>query len=827
MHGMNLRMDIRSIMPDAPNPSKRRAAAESFSNNLIVQPVMPLSSEEAGDSARLLRPPLEIEQVESVVSLEQLENSIIVDREIENCHIGTSENDKYLQGSSVWTRQLLKKSRVRRPSFLKQPSRKLRVCCIIFSALIFLLASALVTMVTHLKSSEPIQWSDGQDEPNPPQLPDSMVLLHPPQNDQAADHLNEILQEYSDPKLTLAEFQEQNPSSNIQFPEFTHTSAKHFSNQRTALLFAPGEYPNIDFEVGYYTSVIGLGESPDDVQFTNCSKGPHVPALDKFTDRPPNGSGLNTFWRSVENFATNPAEGMHWVVSQAAPLRRLHVQSDLHLFDADSWVSGGVAANTVVDGKVNFGGQQQWVMRNVHLGEGAVGGAWNLVFVGCTGAVPKEGDGAGRDNDAVMGPSISVENTPGSRIEKPYIVMKQKQSPIRENRGTQRINVSNQSDLPFVSDHPLYEFELRVPRITSGSDALGPKFDGEDDYVRDFRRVKLGIPAFNDSALAAFENHSVLQKALDQGKDLVLAPGIYYLSSNLEIKHPNQVILGLGYATLIGPSDGSPCIYIPPHITGIRIAGVMLEATVLSRDEHSPIDKTTSLLQWGDPSINDPGNETNPGCLIDVFARVGGASLERGVSTDVMVQLNSGNIYGDNLWLWRADHVQLRPMEKANFPHISPLYRQTVKGECNVNNGIVVNGANVTMVGLAVEHTNQDQTVWNGEDGIVHFYQCELPYDVDETFAISNYVGYRVGTDVKRHSAYGLGIYSNFRDFDVEVDTAVIHPEISGIHLRNIFTVKLDNQGMIKTVVNNRGPGPGTDPQRGRPFRCLDEKCRL
>mmetsp|Transcript_1453 Transcript_1453/g.3099 ORF Transcript_1453/g.3099 Transcript_1453/m.3099 type:complete len:254 (+) Transcript_1453:771-1532(+) len=253
----------------------------------------------------------------------------------------------------------------------------------------------------------------------------------------------------------------------------------------------------------------------------------------------------------------------------------------------------------------------------------------------------------------------------------------------------------------------------------------------------------------------------------------------------------------------------------------------MLEATVLSRDEHSPIDKTTSLLQWGDPSINDPGNETNPGCLIDVFARVGGASLERGVSTDVMVQLNSGNIYGDNLWLWRADHVQLRPMEKANFPHISPLYRQTVKGECNVNNGIVVNGANVTMVGLAVEHTNQDQTVWNGEDGIVHFYQCELPYDVDETFAISNYVGYRVGTDVKRHSAYGLGIYSNFRDFDVEVDTAVIHPEISGIHLRNIFTVKLDNQVMIKTVVNNRGPGPGTDPQRGRPFRCLDEKCRL
>ncbi|KAL7464314.1 hypothetical protein ACHAXS_004651 [Conticribra weissflogii] len=792
-------------MPNAPIPSRRTTGDCSI--DLTVQPVMPLSSEETGDSARLLRPPLEIgsdDDHESVIRLEVEENKSTVDREIEDSHIGTSGHNKFLQGSSFSARKLLQKIRVRRPSLFKQPSRKFRVFCIVFSALLFLLAFALVPMVTHLKSSEPIQWSEDQDEPNPPELPDSMVLLQPPQNEQEADHLNKILEEYSDPKITLAEFRDKNPGSNVQFPEFSRTSAKHFSEQRTALLFAPGTYSNIDFEVGYYTSVIGLGENPDDVQFINCSKGPHVPALDKFTDRPPNGSGLNTFWRSVENFATNPVEGMRWVVSQAAPLRRLHVQTDLHLFDADSWVSGGVAANTVVDGKVNFGGQQQWVMRNVHLGQGAVGGAWNLVFVGCTGVVPKESGGAGSGNNDDVGPSITVENNPKLRVEKPYIVMKPRQPLIRDNRGTRK--TSNQSDLAFFTEHSQYELELRVPKIILAKDAYGPNLYGKDFDVRDFRRVKLGIPiTSNDSDFAAVENHAILQKALDQGKDLVLAPGIYHLSSSLEIKHPNQVILGLGYATLIGPSDGSPCIYIPPQIPGVRIAGVMLEASVLSVDKNTTSKKSTSLLQWGDPNIEDPGNETNPGCLFDVFARVGGASFELGVSTNVMVQLNSGNIYADNLWLWRADHVKLHPMEKANFPHISPLYRQTVKGECNANNGLIVNGANVTIVGLAVEHTIHDQTIWNGEDGNVYFYQCELPYDVDETFATKNYVGYRVGPDVKRHRAYGLGIYSNFRDFDVEVDTAVIHPEVSGVHLRNIFTVKLDNQGMIKTVVNNLG----------------------
>src|SRR5512142_2985034 len=40
--------------------------------------------------------------------------------------------------------------------------------------------------------------------------------------------------------------------------------ASQFGTSRDALLFHPGRY-NLDVRVGYYTQVLGLGASPDDV----------------------------------------------------------------------------------------------------------------------------------------------------------------------------------------------------------------------------------------------------------------------------------------------------------------------------------------------------------------------------------------------------------------------------------------------------------------------------------------------------------------------------------------------------------------------------------
>jgi hypothetical protein len=55
---------------------------------------------------------------------------------------------------------------------------------------------------------------------------------------------------------------------------------------------------DVDISVGYYTSVIGLGISPDKVEIRNviCENGDF-----DFT-----GGALANFWRSAENFKTKP-----------------------------------------------------------------------------------------------------------------------------------------------------------------------------------------------------------------------------------------------------------------------------------------------------------------------------------------------------------------------------------------------------------------------------------------------------------------------------------------------------------------------------------------
>src|SRR3954466_4697483 len=96
-----------------------------------------------------------------------------------------------------------------------------------------------------------------------------------------------------------------------------------FGRQRYALLFTPGTYGTaahpLNFQVGYYTQVAGLGLTPGDVVingsvnvYNQCDNG--------------NCIALNNFWRSLENLTihvNNASLGCHtnefWAVSQAAP----------------------------------------------------------------------------------------------------------------------------------------------------------------------------------------------------------------------------------------------------------------------------------------------------------------------------------------------------------------------------------------------------------------------------------------------------------------------------------------------------------------------------
>src|SRR5437763_16081081 len=87
--------------------------------------------------------------------------------------------------------------------------------------------------------------------------------------------------------------------------------SNQFGTQRYALLFKPGTYGSatdpLNFQVGYYTSVAGLGGSPGDVVI-NGSVYVHNQCDGTFC------TALNNFWRSLSNLTINvdtPNFGCH------------------------------------------------------------------------------------------------------------------------------------------------------------------------------------------------------------------------------------------------------------------------------------------------------------------------------------------------------------------------------------------------------------------------------------------------------------------------------------------------------------------------------------
>jgi len=199
--------------------------------------------------------------------------------------------------------------------------------------------------------------------------------------------------------------------------------SNQFGTQRYALLFKPGSYGTpadpLNFQVGYYTEVAGLGESPDDVVINGsvyvrnqCDSGGCV--------------ALNNFWRSLSNLTinvTNPDFGCYtgefWAVSQAAPMRRVHINGLTTLMDyctGPSFASGGFIADSRFDGStVINGSQQQFFVRNSEL-DGWTNGVWNQVFAGDIGA-PAQCFPA---QPSCGGPYTTLATTPASR-EKPYL----------------------------------------------------------------------------------------------------------------------------------------------------------------------------------------------------------------------------------------------------------------------------------------------------------------------------------------------------------------------------------------------------------------------
>ena len=367
----------------------------------------------------------------------------------------------------------------------------------------------------------------------------------------------------------------------------------------------PGTYGSstapLNFQVGYYTAVAGLGLSPSDVVINGsvyvrnqCFGG--------------SCTALNNFWRSLSNLTINVTtpdfgcySGEFWAVSQAAPMRRVHVNGFATLMDyctGPSFASGGFIADSQFSGStVVNGSQQQWLVRNSDL-DGWTNGVWNQVFSGVAGA-PAQCFPA---QASCGGPYTTLAASPVTR-EAPYLYV--------DSAGHYNVFVPS------------------VQRNSVGTTWAGGATPGSSIPIEQFfiARPTDDVQAINN--------------ALARGQNLIFTPGIYAVDQTIKVKRADTVVLGLGMATLV-PQNGVVPMTVA-DVTGVKLAGLMFDAGPVN----SPV-----LLQVGTPHAHksDPADPTS---LQDVFFRIGGATPGK-ATTSLIV--NSDNVILDDIWAWRADH---------------------------------------------------------------------------------------------------------------------------------------------------------------------------
>ncbi|MWC28833.1 S-layer homology domain-containing protein [Paenibacillus sp. MMS18-CY102] len=502
-----------------------------------------------------------------------------------------------------------------------------------------------------------------------------------------------------------------------------------FGNDRYALLFKPGTY-DVDVKAGFYTQVSGLGQNPDDVLITGSA---NVDAQWW------GGNATLNFWRSFENFAIDPVgNDTKYAVAQAAPMRRMHIKSNMLLFDFDpwwnaGWGSGGFLADSIIDNQIIPASQQQWFSRNNQYGSWS-NGVWNMVFVG---------DSAPPSGTFPQEPYTVVDESPVIR-EKPYLYI--------DSNGEYQV---------FVPD------KQTNAKGVSWANGSTP---GHSVSINDFY---IAQPGTSDAAS--------INAALSSGKNVIFTPGIFHTDDTIRITNPDTIVLGLGMATII-PDNGQIGMTIA-DVDGVKVAGLLFDAG----PQNSP-----SLLEVG-PAGSSLDHAANPTSLHDLFFRVGGDIL--GLADNVMT-INSDDVIGDHFWIWRADHGA------------------SVTWGTSSKTGLIVNGDDITMYGLFNEHHSEYQTLWNGERGRTYFYQSEIPYDppaqadwMSNNGTVNGYASYKVADGVTTHEAWGLGIYSYFRDAAVKLESAIEVPNVPGIKIHHATTIFLSGMAgsEITHIVNQNG----------------------
>jgi hypothetical protein len=525
-----------------------------------------------------------------------------------------------------------------------------------------------------------------------------------------------------------------------------------FGTQRYELLFEPGTYGTsaspLDFQVGYYEAVAGLGQNPSQTVINGT--------IDSYNQCPggvqTNCNATDNFWRSISNLTINVA-GLTgcfagdevWASSQDSPLRRVDINGKLTLMDfcdgSPDYASGGYIGDSDLNGAVTNGSQQQYFTQNTTIGSWS-NAVWNQVFCGDPGA-PAQSFSADSGDSGGPNSYTTLASCPVSEQE-PYL--------YQDSSGNYNV---------FV---PSVQSNTSGPTWTASSNTPGTSLSVNNTFY----------------VVNSASTITQINAALAAGDNLLFTPGVYSYGSTINVVDPNTKIIGLGFATLI-PTSGNVTMNVA-DVPGVNISGLIFDA--------GPVN-SPALLQIG-AAGSTANNASNPVSVDDVSFRIGGA--EAGSATTSFID-DSNNSIIDDVWAWRADHGTGVGWT-AN----------------TATSGLIVNANNVSAYGLAVEHYQGYEVEWNGQNGEILFFQNENPYDVPSQpawMSSSTQDGYPaiyVPNSVTSFTGYGLGSYSYF-DQGVAIENAMAFqvPSASGIHMNDLLTVFLNGSGGIESVVDGTG----------------------